>query len=178
MVEARHVEGSGGDHLAVGWTLPDGSIERPIGGGTVVADAWVVPLLRRAVNVAVRSGDPIHARMLADVARNRDLPESVRIDAMEALAEWGAPGPRDRVIGNWRPVSLENRDLESWQTVLATRLPGLVAHASGRVRRIAQDLAADRDVPLDGKINFTILADESLSGSERVAALRQVVRDR
>ena len=31
-VEVRHVEGSGGDHVEVGWQLPDTSYERPIGG--------------------------------------------------------------------------------------------------------------------------------------------------
>ena len=29
-IEARHKEGSGGDHLAVGVTLPGGVVERPI----------------------------------------------------------------------------------------------------------------------------------------------------
>ncbi len=31
-IEALHKEGSGGDHLAVGWQLPDGKMERPIPG--------------------------------------------------------------------------------------------------------------------------------------------------
>ncbi|MBI3855380.1 MAG: protein kinase, partial [Planctomycetes bacterium] len=31
-VEAIHKEGSGGDHVAVGWQLPDGTMERPIPG--------------------------------------------------------------------------------------------------------------------------------------------------
>ncbi|HVR84511.1 MAG TPA: PA14 domain-containing protein, partial [Planctomycetota bacterium] len=31
-IEALHKEGTGSDHLAVGWTLPDGTEERPIPG--------------------------------------------------------------------------------------------------------------------------------------------------
>ncbi len=31
-IEAVHIEQSGGDHVAVGWELPDGTKERPIGG--------------------------------------------------------------------------------------------------------------------------------------------------
>jgi putative membrane-bound dehydrogenase-like protein len=176
-LEARHVEGSGIDHVAVGWTLPDGTTEQPIGGESTSVEPWVRPLLRRAVNAAVRQGDPAHARMLADVTRNVDLPEPIRIDAMEALAEWAQPDPRDRVIGNWRPVPLEGRDLQGWRIVLATRLPGLVEHGSGRVRQLAQDLARTESIPLDGEINFTILADESATHGERIAALRQVVRN-
>lgn len=176
-LEARHVEGSGIDHLAVGWTLPDGTVEQPIGGLPISTEPWVRPMLRRAVNAAVRHGDTTHARMLADVARNRDLPEPIRIDAMEALADWSQPNPRDRVIGNWRPVLVEDRDLEGWRTVLATRLPGLVEHGSGRVRQLAQELARTESIPLDGEINFTILADESATHGERTAALRQVFRN-
>jgi hypothetical protein len=32
-IEALHKEGVGSDHMAVGWQLPDGSLERPIPGG-------------------------------------------------------------------------------------------------------------------------------------------------
>ena len=176
-LEARHVDGSGQDHVAVGWTLPDGTNERPIGGESSTVEPWVRPLLRRAVNVAVRGGETVHARMLADVARNDSLPEPIRLDAMEGLSEWSAPGPRDRVIGNWRPVDVEERDLPGWRTVLATRLPGLIEHGSGPVRQIAQELAGRESIPLDGEINFTILVDESASSGERIAAIRQVVRD-
>ena len=31
-IEALHKEDAGGDHLSVGWQLPDGTLERPIGG--------------------------------------------------------------------------------------------------------------------------------------------------
>lgn len=31
-IEALHKQGIGGDHVAVGWQLPDGTLERPIGG--------------------------------------------------------------------------------------------------------------------------------------------------
>ena len=31
-IEALHIEGSGNDHVAVGWQLPDGTMERPIPG--------------------------------------------------------------------------------------------------------------------------------------------------
>ena len=96
---------------------------------------------------------------------------------MEGLAEWAEPDSRDRVIGNWRPVDTGDRDLVGWKTVLATRLPGLVEHGSGLVRQIAQEVANRESIPLDGEINFTILADESASSGERIAALRQVVRD-
>ncbi|MFT2009849.1 PA14 domain-containing protein [Pontibacter sp. 13R65] len=48
-IEALHKEGGGSDHLAVGWQLPNGSMERPIGGnrlmpydgtGTILHEFW------------------------------------------------------------------------------------------------------------------------------------------
>lgn len=35
-IEALHKEGTGGDHLAVGWQLPDGTLERPIPGNRLL----------------------------------------------------------------------------------------------------------------------------------------------
>ncbi|QCR22098.1 PA14 domain-containing protein [Pontibacter sp. SGAir0037] len=42
-IEALHVEGGGGDHLAVGWQLPSGAMERPIGGNRFSADVAEAP---------------------------------------------------------------------------------------------------------------------------------------
>jgi hypothetical protein len=35
-IEALHKEATGGDHVAVGWQLPDGTLERPIGGNRII----------------------------------------------------------------------------------------------------------------------------------------------
>jgi hypothetical protein len=37
-IEALHKEGSGSDHIAVGWRLPDGTLEQPIPGNRVSPD--------------------------------------------------------------------------------------------------------------------------------------------
>lgn len=45
-LEVRHREGRGGDHVAVGWQRPDGSLERPIPGDRLVPwteGGWVEP---------------------------------------------------------------------------------------------------------------------------------------
>ena len=157
--------------------LPDGTVERPIGGGGTEVDPWVEPFLRRCVNAAVRVGSTRHANLLSDVAGNSSLPDGIRLDAMEGLSEWSAPDPRDRVIGNWRPVGVEDRDLEGWRTILASRLPGLVEEGTGRIRQMALELSSRESIPLDGEINFTILGDSEATSGERIAALRQIARD-
>ena len=35
-IEALHKEAGGGDHVAVGWQLPDGTLERPVGGNRLI----------------------------------------------------------------------------------------------------------------------------------------------
>lgn len=45
-IEALHKQGIGSDHIAVGWQLPDGTLERPIGGNRLS------PLIKEANGVA------------------------------------------------------------------------------------------------------------------------------
>ncbi|MHC5055017.1 MAG: PA14 domain-containing protein [Planctomycetota bacterium] len=44
-VEVLHKEGSGGDHVAVGWQMPDSSIERPIPGARLIP--WQASVARK-----------------------------------------------------------------------------------------------------------------------------------
>src|SRR5690606_13246857 len=54
-IEALHKEGVGSDHLAVGWQLPDGTMERPIPGNRLLpADPTVEPTECMASGTIVR----------------------------------------------------------------------------------------------------------------------------
>ncbi len=57
------------------------------------------PLARRAVNAAYREGSAPSAHLLAEAAANPALPEPVRLDALDALAQWNQSEGRDRVLG-------------------------------------------------------------------------------
>lgn len=68
-IEAIHREGGGGDNLAVGWQLPDGTLERPIPG--VRLSPWVLStdppeILNQPVNLAVSEGDRAEFSVLVD----------------------------------------------------------------------------------------------------------------
>jgi hypothetical protein len=79
-VEALHHEGNGGDHVAVGWQLPDGTQERPIPGARLSApDPTIEPietvrarfereLLGPARELAGAAPDPQRLKALADSA--------------------------------------------------------------------------------------------------------------
>ncbi len=174
-VEARHAEGGGDDHLAVGWQLPDDSLERPIGGGT--SDPLATPLLRRIINACVRSDDPGAASLLGDLARSAAVPEPMRVEALAGLADWSKPGPRDRVMGAYRPVDPGKKDAEAWKAVLKQKLPSLVARGSPAIRTAARDLANAASIPLDGGASFDIVVDAKQPVEERIACLRQLCLD-
>src|SRR5205823_7413722 len=49
----------------------------------------------RAVNAAYRSGE---SSLLANFARRKDVPEAAIVEAVRALADWGNPSGRDRIL--------------------------------------------------------------------------------
>lgn len=56
-IEALHTEGSGGDHLAVRWQLPDGTIEEPIPGTRLYAELIPPQIARQPANISVTEGE-------------------------------------------------------------------------------------------------------------------------
>jgi mono/diheme cytochrome c family protein len=176
VLEARSFQGGGGNHLAVGVVHPDGRREQPI--GSFAGDMTAMPLLRRTVNAAVRNGAPADAAALAAMASNAALPPAARLEAIEALAEFLQPAPRDRVIGHWRPVDATGRDRDAYVAVLKQRLPSLATTAPSAVRTVARELAARYAVPMDSGAALAAVKDDSKPVDERVACLMQLAQDR
>ena len=56
-IEALHVEGSGGDHLAVRWQLPDGTIEEPIPGSRLYVELIPPQIARQPSNISATEGE-------------------------------------------------------------------------------------------------------------------------
>lgn len=175
LVEARHAEGSGGDHVAVAWTLPDGRFEGPIGARSDVHPSEI-PLLRRVVDANVRGGEAANIEALAGIAMNADLPGVIRDEAIAAIASFDAPGPRDRVLGWWRPVDGGPRDVASLRPALARTLPILAEDDLGSVRSLARETASRLGVALDPAMLRATVLDASATSADRVSSLRQLVR--
>ncbi|HTG45280.1 MAG TPA: lamin tail domain-containing protein, partial [Verrucomicrobiae bacterium] len=57
-IEALMVEGSGGDHLAVRWQLPDGTIEEPIPSERIYVELIPPQISQQPRNVTVSEGEP------------------------------------------------------------------------------------------------------------------------
>lgn len=62
-------------------------------------------LVRRVINAQLRVRTTEAAQSLVKLASNAGLSDAMRVEAIEALASWAQPSPRDRVIGDWRPLA-------------------------------------------------------------------------
>src|SRR5262249_32668554 len=92
-------------------------------------------LVRRVINANVRVGKAENTRTLSRLAANEELPTAIRVEALDALADWAKPPGRDRVLGLWRPV--EPRSGETAKEALRGEMAGLLADEESQVSRAA-----------------------------------------
>ncbi|TWU15325.1 PVC-type heme-binding CxxCH protein [Allorhodopirellula heiligendammensis] len=62
------------------------------------------PLLRRVLSAGFRIGTPAAAAAIAEFAASDRSPEWARIEAIDSLADWSAPGPLCRVTNKYSPL--------------------------------------------------------------------------
>ncbi|MBL9176062.1 MAG: HEAT repeat domain-containing protein [Verrucomicrobiales bacterium] len=135
-------------------------------------DEWLTWTLRRSVNAAFQIGDAAQATALATVATRNELPESVRIEALEDLGLWAKPPPVDRVVGLHRP--LPPRDAAPARSALAAAWPGLRSSRSPLVLVAALDAASALEMPELPNL-LTSLASHS-DPTVRAAAEQHIAR--
>lgn len=124
--------------------------------------------LRRALNANFRLGGVEHARALAQFAARTDVPEHLRVEALEMLGEWKQPPGRDKVMGLWRP--LPPRDGKSAADALNPILATLLKCPVEGVRVASLRAAVENDVKAVDL--FSIVSNEGESAAVRVEALK------
>ena len=169
-IEALMYEVQRDDNLAVGWQLPDGKKQMPIGNSDVEEAPQSQLLLRRALNANFRHGGAENAEALAAYAAQKNAPVGLRVEALNMLADWAAPPLRDKIMNLVRP--LPPRDpapaadaLKPFATLLlidtpGTDVPAAAAQAFEKLHLIEA---------LPGL--QTVYEDEKKAGEIRVAAL-------
>jgi len=175
-IQALHAEGGGGDHIAIAWKLPSGRSEQPIGVKPV--DRSEFPHMRRSIEACLAEGTPESAALLCDFALSAANPVPMRLEALDALANWTTAAPRNRVNGAFRTIDGRSRDLEGFKSVLARKLAPLAESADPVVRGAARDAAAKVGVSLDPEAALRAVSDTSLSATERVSSLRALATDK
>ena len=154
------------------------SPESPALPGFGSSDPRTLPLLRRVIGANRRMGDAASAARVATLATSQAVPALARLIAMEALAEWDAPGPRDPVLGRVIPLDPAIREIPAWKRMLEARLPALATGAPDEaVRAKALELAARMGIRLDPDAAFRTAVDAAAHPRERMASVQQLSRD-
>lgn len=127
---------------------------------------------RRVLNANFRLGAPTNAVALATFAARKDVPEPLRIEALELLALWPNPPARDHFMGLYRP--LPPRDGKPAEEALSAVAADLLADGTKEVK-LAAFRAADSlnvvSVDLAG-----LVANAEQPVELRVEALRALAR--
>lgn len=128
----------------------------------------------RLINANFRLGKNANAKRLLDYAAKVELPEFVRLEALNALGEWPEPNAMDSTVGIYRPLDTKQRD-DIGETV-RTHLPTVLANADGLVLATATELAEqyglDIPIPLLIKQLVNAKADTGL----RIVCLQQLAK--
>ncbi|MDP7029243.1 MAG: HEAT repeat domain-containing protein [Phycisphaerales bacterium] len=127
---------------------------------------------RRAVEAAVRRGSAADAEALARAACRDDVAPIVRLEAARGLADWAAPGPRDRVTGRFR--DLPARDAERCRPAVQALLP-TIASAAGELGERGREAADVFGVSLDPQALMDTLQSADQPVTTRVDCLRSLV---
>ena len=91
-----------------------------------------VPLGRRAINATFRLGGRTSAEALAAFAKRNDVADSLRVEAIDDLGEWGSPSGRDKIVGVWRPIA--KREATVARMALGAVVKDLLASGPDSVR--------------------------------------------
>ncbi len=79
------------------------------------------PLVRRAINAAVRVGSSGELDLLFNFAKRTNLTDAVKTEALDALGTWAAPSQMDRVDGRYR--GKVERDAGAVRNKIAAHIP-------------------------------------------------------
>ncbi|MGQ0637012.1 MAG: PVC-type heme-binding CxxCH protein [Planctomycetaceae bacterium] len=127
------------------------------------------PTLWRVINANFRLGTLDNAKAVAALAGRADVPAALRIEALEALGRWAAPGGRDRVLGSWRPLPTREPEIAP----LAFRSAAASIFSGGdAIRKVAFELAGKLGVTEVGAVLFQSMSDADASPQTRAEAIK------
>jgi len=126
------------------------------------------PFARRALSANFQLGGEEHAAAVARFAVDASNTDKMRIEALQMLAAWSQPSPKNRVHGRWNP--LQPRSEEIAATAVRKVLPG-IATATGKVQEEGLKTAAKLGVKEIAPALLKMLSDTTQTGKVRGDAL-------
>lgn len=144
----------------------------PIAGNLTEKSGAGEALARRLINIAYRSGTARAAELLAQAAVNDRVSELDRVDALDALANWGTDLGRDRVLGVVVPDDGARNRADAAKS-LAGVLPSLLGSGMSTALRVAAtDAAGALKVATAEPKLIEAALDSAAEPKFRLAALR------
>ncbi|MFH5886414.1 HEAT repeat domain-containing protein [Halalkalibaculum sp. DA3122] len=126
------------------------------------------PLLRRSINANLYHGTRESARRLADFALREDIPEALRVEALQTLSVWPESSRLDRVTGDPRDVVRNN--VEEARSVTASSIRNIMNGNHVALKIAAFDVVGSLEISsLVPKVS-TMLAEDP-APQVRIAAL-------
>ena len=135
----------------------------------VVAADTEDAVVSRVLNASFRLGRDQDAARLANFAARSACKDSLRVEALDMLAQWAKPGDRDRVMNRHQPLS--DRDPEIAVKVLKERIEELSATPQA-VRDKFLEVGAKAGLMEIAKIILATAQDKSVDGIRRAAAIK------
>jgi len=129
-------------------------------------------VVNRALNASFRLGREQDANRLASFAARDGGKDSMRIEALEMLANWAKPGDRDRVMNRHQPLS--DRSPEAATEALQTRIEVLAATPQA-VRDKFLEVGAKAGLTEIAKILLVTAKDQKSDGVRRGSAIRALI---
>ena len=127
-------------------------------------------ILERVINANYRLGKPEHAVALSKLAADERFPEGSRKDALDALANWGTPDAKDRVLNLWRP--LPDRPGTDAATAVSAELSALLQKGPAGLQEAAAKLAGKLSIASSGEALAQLASNDQADAGARVAALQ------
>jgi quinoprotein glucose dehydrogenase len=147
--------------------LPELSSELPKLAAMASKPVASESLARRIVAACEGTGD---AKGLVLIASRKDLPEGVRVEALNLLGKWEKPSNRHPITGLWRDA--KPRPKTEAADALSASLPKVLADSPNRVRIAAARIAGDLGLKDAGPSLRTLVADTTKPEESRVEAIK------
>ncbi|QDU05095.1 Quinoprotein glucose dehydrogenase B precursor [Gimesia chilikensis] len=127
------------------------------------------PLLRRVMNANFRLGGAENAALVAKIAADKNVPETLRLEAIKELSQWNEPEPLDRVLGRWQPI--ENRQPVELAEIVSPIVPDLFS-SSEKIKEAGTGLAAKYGIKEAAPMLAKMVEDAKRPIDVRVASLK------
>ncbi len=131
---------------------------------------YAEPLFSRVLNANFRTGTEENAAALAKAAANHDIPETMRADALDLLAQWAKPSGRDHIVNLWRPLT--ERDGQVAVRAISPVLDKILRHSPSAVQLAALNVAKIYSLQLAEGAAFNLVTTTNQNTTVRVEALK------